>query len=125
MKVALDIDGTISEHPQFFAWLSQQLQQAGHSVLILTFRDPAREAHTRAELTNWGIVFDALVFAESMTAKGPLCGIHGVELLFEDQDECIVNVPERVLVFKIRNGGNFDFDSQQWVSTARLTQLLR
>ena len=48
MKVALDIDGTISEHPEFFA-----------------------------------------------------------------------------LVCKVRNGGNFDFVRQRWLSTSRLTELIR
>src|SRR5581483_11571710 len=100
MNVALDIDGTISEHPEFFAVLSAALRKAGHRVLVLTYRDPARGEATRAQLTAWGIEFD-------------------------DQDECIAAVPENVLVCKVRNGGNFDFASQRWLSTGRLTRLIR
>jgi uncharacterized HAD superfamily protein len=125
MKVALDIDGTISEHPEFFAMLSAALRAAGHRVLVLTFRDPLRDAATRDQLAAWGVVFDELVIAGSLEAKGELCGTHGVDLFFDDQDECIAAVPERVLVCKGRNGGNFDFARQQWVSTGRLTRLLR
>ena len=124
MKVALDIDGTISEHPAFFAVLSSALHLAGHYVLILTFRDPARDAATRQQLADWGIAFDELVIAGSLEAKGELCGTHGIDLFFDDQDECIVAVPERVLVCKVRNGGNFDFAREQWISTRRLTRLL-
>ena len=124
MKVALDIDGTISEHPEFFAMLSAALRAAGHHVLVLTFRDPARDAVTRAQLAAWGVVFDELVIAGSLEAKGELCGAHGVDLFFDDQDECIATVPERILVCKVRNGGNFDFARRQWVSTGRLTRLL-
>jgi len=125
MKVALDIDGTISERPAFFALLSAALRAAGHAVVVLTYRDPATAAATRAQLTAWGVVFDDLVIAGSLEAKGELCGAHGVDLLFDDQDECIASVPEGVLVCKVRNGGNFDFARRQWVSTGRLTRLLR
>ncbi len=125
MKVALDIDGTISERPAFFALLSAALRAAGHTVVVLTFRDPATVAAPREQLTAWGVAFDDVVIAGSLEAKGELCGAHGVDLLFDDQDECIAAVPERVLVCKVRNGGNFDFARRQWVSTGRLTRLLR
>jgi hypothetical protein len=125
MKVALDIDGTISEHPEFFAVLSVALRAAGHRVLILTYRDPARLPATREQLASWGVQFDELVIAASLEGKGELCATHGVDLFFDDQDECIAAVPERVLVCKVRNGGNFDFQSRRWLSTSRLTKLLR
>jgi len=48
MNVGLDIDGTITEHPAFFALLSTAFRAAGHRVLIFTYRDPGREAHARA-----------------------------------------------------------------------------
>jgi hypothetical protein len=125
MKVALDIDGTISEHPEFFAVLSAGLRAAGHQVLVLTYRHPATADATRARLAGWGIQFDELVIAPSLEAKGPLCGTLGVDLFFDDQDECIAAVPEGVLVCKVRNGGNIDFTRQRWLSTSRLTELIR
>lgn len=125
MKVALDIDGTISECPEFFAVLSAGLHAAGHQVLVLTYRDPDRAEATKAHLTTWGIKFDQLVIAPSLEAKGELCGTLGVDLFFDDQDECIASVPESVLVCKVRNGGNFDFAQQRWLSTSRLTELIR
>ncbi len=124
MRVALDIDGTISEHPAFFAALSVALRAAGHHVLVLTYRDPDRREATIVQLAAWGVAFDQLVIARSLEAKGELCGVHQVDVFFDDQDECIATVPERVLVCKVRNGGNFDFARQQWVSTGRLTRLL-
>ena len=47
-----------------------------------------------------------------------------IDVFFDDQDECIVAVDERTLVLKVRNGGNFDFDTRKWLSTTRLTELL-
>jgi hypothetical protein len=93
-------------------------------VVILTYRDPEREDATRAELAGWGIAFDDLVLAPSLDAKGRLCEEHRIDIFFDDQDECIAPVPERTLVFKLRNGGNFDFDSRRWLGTARLTEIL-
>lgn len=39
MIIAFDIDDTITRHPPFFAVLSRALVEAGHQVLIITFRD--------------------------------------------------------------------------------------
>lgn len=124
MTIALDIDGTISERPEFFALLSVTFRLAGHRVIVLTYRDPARADATKAQLARWGVEFDELVIAESLGGKGKLCAAHGVDLFFDDQDECIVDVPESVLVCKVRNGGNFDFATRRWVSTAKLTKLI-
>jgi uncharacterized HAD superfamily protein len=125
MKVALDIDGTISEFPEFFALLSTALRAVGHQVVVLTYRDPARIEVTKDRLSEWGIEFDELVIASSLEAKGELCRTLGIDLFFDDQDECIATVPENVLVCKVRNGGNFNFVRQRWLSTSRLTELIR
>lgn len=125
MRVALDIDGTISERPEFFAVLSAALRAAGHRVIVLTYRDAGRSEATRMHLAAWGVGFDDLVIAPSLEAKGELCAALGVDVFFDDQDECIASVPEGVLVCKVRNGGNFDFTRRRWLSTSRLTELIR
>lgn len=125
MRIALDIDGTISEHPEFFAVLSSSFRAAGHQILVLTYRDPERAASTEAQLVQWGVEYDELVFSQSLQGKGRICVSHGVDLFIDDQDECIADVPGHVLVLKVRNGGNFDFDRSRWISTSQLTDLLR
>ncbi len=125
MRIALDIDGTISEHPEFFAVLSSALRAAGHYVLVLTYRDPANTDSTKAQLAGWCVEFDELVIAPSLEGKGELCAAHGVNLFFDDQDECIATVPESVVVCKVRNGGNFNFKRRKWISTGSLTELIR
>jgi hypothetical protein len=124
MRIALDIDGTLDEHPAFFAFLSTVLRASGHTVLILTYRDPLRRQQAEDQLAGWGIVFDELHIARSLGDKGHLCRELAVDIFFDDQDECIVEVDEHTLVLKVRNGGNFDFDAKKWLSTARLTELL-
>jgi hypothetical protein len=37
MVIGLDIDGTISRAPKFFAFLSQAALKAGHDVVVITW----------------------------------------------------------------------------------------
>ena len=124
MRVGLDIDGLLDERPEFFALLSAALHAGGHFVTVLTYRDPDRREQTEKQLGAWGVAFDELHFARSLSDKGRLCRELQLDVYFDDQDECVVSVDESTTVFKVRNGGNFDFDERKWVSTARLTRLL-
>ncbi|HEY1187661.1 MAG TPA: hypothetical protein VGE74_08385 [Gemmata sp.] len=124
MRIGLDIDGLLDERPEFFAFLSVALRAAGHFVAVLTYRDPEREKQTRRQLAGWGIGYDELHFARALGDKGRLCRELAIDVYFDDQDECLVGVDERTTVLKIRNGGNFDFAARQWLSTAKLTQLM-
>jgi hypothetical protein len=124
MRIGLDLDGLLDERPDFFAFLSAALKAAGHFVAVLTHRDPESRVRTEAQLAAWGIAFDELHFARSLSDKGRLCSELVIDVYFDDQDECLVGVGERTTVFKIRNGGNFDFQARKWLSTARLTRLV-
>lgn len=124
MRIGLDLDGLLDEQPAFFAFLTAVLRAGGHFVTVLTYRDPEGRARTEAQLAGWGVVHDELHFARSLDDKGRLCRELGLDIYFDDQDKCIRDVGERTTVFKVRNGGNFDFDQRKWLSTARLTRLL-
>ena len=124
MRVGLDLDGLLDERPDFFAFLTAALRVGGHFVAILTYRDPGRRTHTEAQLAGWGIGYDELHFARSLSDKGRLCRELEIDTYFDDQDECVVGVGEKTTVFKIRNGGNFDFEEAKWLSTGKLTRLL-
>lgn len=124
MRIGLDLDGLLDERPDFFAFLTTALRQAGHFVAILTYRDPDGRPRTEAQLAGWGIAYDELHFARSLADKGRLCRELALDVYFDDQDECLQDVGEATTVFKIRNGGNFDFAGRRWLSTARLTELL-
>lgn len=123
MRVGLDVDGLLDERPDFFAFLSAALRAGGHFVAVLTYRDPASRGRTEEQLAAWGVEYDELHFAQSLADKGRLCQEVRLDVYFDDQDECLVGVGENTTVFKIRNGGNFDFASNRWLSTAKLTRL--
>jgi hypothetical protein len=124
MRVGLDIDGLLDERPEFFALLSSALCAGGHFVAVLTYRAPGQREHTEKQLAAWGIIFHELHFAGSLSDKGRLCRELHLDIYFDDQDECVVGVDEATTVFKIRNGGNFDFTAKKWISTPALTRLL-
>src|SRR5437763_1229446 len=109
MRVGLDLDGLLDELPEFFAFLTAALRGAGHFVAVLTYRDPESRPRTEAQLAALGVTYDELHFARSLSDKGRLCSELGLDVYFDDQDECIQGVGERTTVFKIRNGGNFVF----------------
>src|SRR3954469_24935953 len=124
MRVGLDLDGLLDERPDFFAFLTAALRAGSHFVAALTYRDPESRPRTEAQLAGWGIIYDELHFPRSLADKGRLCRELAIDLYFDDQDECIQDVPEGTTVFKIRNGGNFDFAERKWLSTPKLTRLL-
>jgi hypothetical protein len=112
IKVALDVDGTIDLHDGFFAALSRV---PVFEVHIVTGRGPEDRELTLKELAAWGVAHAGLHFADRWEDKARLCKELGISIFFEDQDEYIRWVPEGILVFKGRSGGNFDFDAGCWV----------
>jgi len=124
MRIGLDLDGLLDERPDFFAFLTAALRAGNHFVAVLTYRDPDARARTEAQLARWNIVCDEIHFARSLDDKGRLCRELAIDVYFDDQDECLQGVDERTTVFKVRNGGNFDFDQKKWLSKASLTRLL-
>jgi hypothetical protein len=59
-----------------------------------------------------------------LAGEGRLCRELAIGIYFDDQDECLADVGEETTVFKVRNGGNFDFAARTWLSTTKLTRLL-
>ena len=126
LTVALDLDGTLDASlaaTAFFRFLSTTLRAAGHRVVILSYR-PFLRATAEQQLAEWGIVYDHLFWAESRADKGDLCRKLGVDVFFEDNDECIALVDDRTQVLKVRNLLNFDFASKKWMDGGQVTPVV-
>ena len=94
MIVGMDIDDTISRHPDFFSLLSRALVASGHSVIIITVRQG--RADTERQLRDWGIAYDTLITFPSEQApldliawKARMCADSSIEILFEDSVEVV------------------------------------
>ncbi len=103
MITAFDIDDTITRHPEFFSLLTRALRDAGHTVLIITFREGRED--TEADLRAWNIAYDTLI-TSSLEAclehgvdewKAAVCKQHGVEIFFEDDPNVLTHFDDSVL----------------------------
>ena len=115
MKIALDLDNTITASQQsikFFGTLSNLLIPAHHQIIILTNREPGTEQEVSAELNNLNIAYSEIIITAE---KSDYIEKHSIEVFFEDTDEYFLSLPENVLVFKIRESGNFDFAEKTWI----------
>ena len=90
MVLGIDIDGTITRNPPFFAALARAFRMTGNRVVVITFRED-REG-TVKDLAGWGVEYDVLVtssLAEHLEHgvdqwKGVVCVNHGVDALIDD-----------------------------------------
>jgi|AntRauTorcE11897_2_1112592.scaffolds.fasta_scaffold18828_4 uncharacterized HAD superfamily protein len=98
--LGLDIDGTITESCFFFATLSKWWP---NKVIIVTYRKDRAKAEK--DLAELDISYDELILTDSMDKSQIIIDNH-IGVYVDDQDECILNIPENVTVLKIRNGGN-------------------
>jgi hypothetical protein len=98
MIIALDIDDTITRHPEFFSLLTKSLSDGGHTVLIITYREGREE--TEEDLQGWGIAYDTLITATSQKLlehgvnewKAAVCREHDVEIFFEDDSAVLEHI---------------------------------
>ncbi len=103
MVIAFDIDDTITCDTKFFAFLTQALAAAGHSVLIVTFRQDRVGAEN--DLRDWNIQYTKLVTATVDDLqlhgvdlwKAHVCRTHGVNVFFEDSLEVCQHVADETL----------------------------
>jgi len=77
MRIALDIDGTIDEHPEFFSWLSHQADY----VAIITDSDELFRPQIWQRLENMNIKYDHLFITPHKTA---ICRQMEIDFFLDD-----------------------------------------
>ena len=102
MRIALDIDGTITRSPEFFAVLSKALIDAGHTVFVVTHRLDRND--TEDELAEYGVRYHELVLPDSFDheiADWKIEAYQHVEpdIVFEDMLEVVNALPSSVASF--------------------------
>ena len=112
MKIAIDLDGTISEYPDFFKLFTKTMQKAGCRIYIVTDRPQGSEEQVAEELKNYGITYD---FIEITSDKARYILKKNINVLYDDTDEYFLGLPEKIAVFKIRQKYNFDFKLKKWL----------
>ena len=49
---------------------------------------------------------------------------NNITIFFENQDESFLELGEEVVVFKIRENMNFDYQSHRWIGNAKTTKII-
>ena len=100
MIVGLDMDGTITKHPDLFRILTKGLKAEGHSVHIITCR--IEDEFTRKELSEIGILYDKLHLMPEQNLKRhtvgqwkkSVCKREGIDILFEDSGDVLIQTAD-------------------------------
>jgi len=111
MKIALDMDGTISEYPEFFKIFSGAMAKAGCKIYIITDRPEGTEDNVRRPLADYGVKYDVIKITRD---KCEYILEEGINVLFDDVDQYFKDLPQEVAVFKVRQKYNFDFEQHKW-----------
>lgn len=107
--VGIDLDGTIDENPLFFQIFTHSWPG---KIIIVTMRDDREKAE--ADLKANYIRYDEVVLVDKPEQKAFVIRLHSISVYFDDQDEMLVGIDPEVLVLKVRNGGNFDYEDKKW-----------
>jgi len=110
-KIGVDLDGTISEYPDFFRLFTKAMAEAGCKTYIITDRPPGTESDVAAELHHYGITYHVIKITSN---KAAFIQQEGISVLFDDMDHYFRHLPQEVAVFKIRQNYNFDFQRSIW-----------
>ena len=123
MKIAIDLDNTITASKQsieFFEILTSLLI-AEYEIYIITNREPNTEQVIATELAYLGIEYSEIVITAD---KAEYIREQGISILFENQDEYFLELGEEVVVFKIREAGNFSFSEKKWIGSNKTTKMI-
>lgn len=101
IHLGLDVDGTITEWPEFFRNLSKSWPGR---VSIVSYRSDREKL---VDLLNeLDVYYDDIHLVKTMDKSDTLIEL-GINVYIDDQDECLFNIPNNITVMKVRNGGNF------------------
>jgi len=112
MKIALDLDGTITRYPEFFSKLSHIWDD---EVYIISFRysmDTCVE-----DCQKYNIKYTEIFLAKNEDSKAEICERLGIEVLVDDDPDFLVHCKKNMLALMVRNEENFDYKNKQYLYT--------
>ncbi len=112
VKIAVDLDGTISEYPEFFKLFCKAMRKMGCRIYVVTDRPAGTEDLVAEQLQRYGVTYDRIKITGR---KSRYVLDEGIEVLFDDVDDYFKDLPAEVAVFKVRQKYNFDFDEKKWI----------
>jgi len=116
IKIGIDLDSTINVSAAtigLFSFLTNCLKDKAE-IHIITNRATSEKSRneTVAELKRYGVHYDELAITAN---KYDHIIKNDITVYVDDTDEYFLTLPESVIVFKIREPGNFDFEKHKWI----------
>lgn len=119
MKIAFDLDGTITDALEFFSTLSKLWND---DVYVITYRDNRRTAV--ADLKEYDIRYTDVILVNSFEEKAEIVRRLGIGVYFDDMPEMLKHMPEETAVCLFRNEGNFDFEDRRWILSRKTGKIV-
>ena len=123
IKIAIDLDNTITANRQsieFFKILTHLLIPE-HKIYIISNRAPNSEQEIAQVLKDLEISYSEIIITSE---KAEYIKEQGITIFFENEDEYFLEMEEEVVVFKIRESGNFSFSEKKWIGSKRTTKMI-
>ena len=115
MNIGIDVDGTITEAPAFFAALTRAFRQMGHKVYVITYREPMLVQATRDQLSGWGVEYDEIYLcgnAEDMGQwKAKIAAMLDLDVMFDDMPQSLCRLDPRITRFWLCDPSQYDLDA--------------
>ena len=124
LKIAIDLDNTITEYPELFVSLTKALSNIKDiEIIILTFREISDESYrnTKNELDAIGIKYDHLIITDN---KQQYIRENNISLFIDDTDENFKGLGPEICCLKVREEGNYDFNSFKWIYSDKTGQII-
>ena len=117
LKIGIDLDDCITYKPDFFQLFTHAMKDKAE-IHIITNREqtPQSEQNTIEQLEELNIFYHHLKITSD---KAKYILENNITIYIDDTDEYFLDLPESVVVFKIRETWNFDFEEHKWVYSNR------
>lgn len=123
MKIAIDIDGTINANQnsvEYFRTLTISLISE-NEIYILSNRNPDTLEQVEEELTLMGIKFTKVILTSH---KAQVIKDRGITVFYENDDEYFKDLGHEIVVFKIREKGNYNYMSGRWYGNKDTVEMI-
>ena len=118
INISIDIDGTINSTDtsiSFFQIMTHLLHpDPDVNITILTGREPGTETEIAEELAQMNILYDQIVITDN---KQKYIKDNNISVVFENEDESIKSLGKEILVLKVKEPGNFNYETGRWYAS--------
>jgi len=111
MKVGLSFENTIEAFPDLFRLITGRIRDVAELHILISGQwDDI--ATVEARLSSLKIGYDCIADVGGNTEY---IAEQGIKIVISDDDSLFCSLPEEIVVLKLRESGNFDFEDAKWV----------